>query len=289
MDFSILGEFGWLLITIGVAVAVFFLIFWIVRSQPTAQDRERLYYEPFRSPNDYSVSAIRTRIDALLKLKEEILVYNEEVSTLADDTCMIVKTVEEKYVANATASGGVDDANMSLAEQQQKIAYRTKQAKKRFLDEQAMYSVVNGKKPLLECFSADEDDVGTAEAELNAVLADLEKILDSAEVGTAVLKKTKAEMSLGFSMKYLQEAVQSLNGGRKEGFYAELQGPALLARADEILGKGEALKQDLMNAQQLLKKEQDMVKLINKNVEREQRGGDPRAREADMASLARRA
>jgi hypothetical protein len=290
MDFSVLGEFGWVLITIGVAVAVFFLVFWIARSQPRPTDvagREKLYYEQFASPNDYSVTTLRSRIDALLRLKEELLVYTEDVGTLADDTCMSVKTVEEKYIANATATGGVDDANLPLAEQQRKIEYRTKQAKKRFLDEQAMFSVVNGRKPLLECFYADNDDVTAAEAELNAVLAEVEKVINSAEVEAAALKKEKAGMSLQFSLRYLQEAVQSLGGGKKEGFYAELSGPALIARADEIIGKAEAMKRDLASLNDLLRKEQQMIKLINQGVEKEQRGGDPRSREADMALLAR--
>lgn len=288
MDANILGEFGWLLITIGVAVCVFYLVYWIARSQPKSSN-ERLYYEPFASPNDYSVTALRSRINALLKLKEEILVYNEEVGTLADDTCMIVKTVEEKYVANAMSAGGTDDAGLPLDEQQRKIALRTKLAKKRFLDEQAMYSTVNGTKPLLECFYADGDDVHAAEAELNAVLADLTRILDSAEVEAAALKKMRAGATLNFSLKYLQEAVRSLNAGKTEGFYADLSGPELIARADEIIGKAEALKADLRNLQGLLNREKEMVKLINRNVEREQRGGDPQSRSADMELLARRA
>ena len=287
MDFSILGEFGWLLITIGVAVAVFYLVFWIARSQPETNS-DRLHYEPFASPDDYSVTALRSRINALLKLKEEILVYNEEVGTLADDTCMILKTVEEKYIANAMSAGGTDDATLGFEEQQKKIALRTKLAKKRFLDEQAMYATVNGTKPLLECFYADGDDVRAAEAELNAVLVDVERILDSAEVQAAALKKERAGATLGFSLKYLQDAVRSLDSGRRTEGFADLSGPALIARADEIIGKAEALKADLRNLQGLLNKEKEMVKLINKNVEREQRGGDPRAREADIANLARR-
>jgi hypothetical protein len=183
----------------------------------------------------------------------------------------------------------VNDADLPFAEQQRKIEYPTKQAKKLFLDEQAMYSVVNGKKPLLECFYADNEDVAGAEAELNAVIADFEKILDSAEVKAAALKKEKVGMSLQFSLKYLQEAIKSLDSGavKKEGFYAELTGPALIARADEIIGKAEAMKQDLTGLNGLLRKEQEMVKLINQGFEREQRGGDPRARQADLDALAR--
>ena len=267
MDTAILGEFGWVLIVFAAAALILASIVILLRNVKKQKENERLYYEHFESPNDWSVSAIRSRIDKVRNIKEALLIYSEDVGTLADETCAIMKTVEEKYIANGSQFANASDYELPKAEQDKKIKQRQSLAKARFADQQAMYSAVNGQKPLLECFYADGDDVAQAEAELNRELNELEKILDTTQVKAAAIKKEKAAMSLGFSLKYLTDAVKTLQEQKAEGFYAELRGAALIARADEIIGKAIAMRKDLEELNKLMQKENDMINIINKGPE----------------------
>ena len=271
MDTSILGEFGWLLITFAAAMFILAGIVMLLKASRKPATHEKLYYEHFESPDDWSVSALRKRIDEIRNVKEELLVYSEDVGILADETCAIMKTVEDKYVGNASQLSNASDYELPAAERDAKIAHRQKLARRRWVEQQSMYSAVNGSKPLLECFYASSEDVGAAESELNIQIADLEKILDTAQVKAAVLKKEKAAMSLGFSLQYLNDAVKSVQ--KQEGFYADLTGAALIARADELIGKARAMKQELSELDKSLNKANSMIDIINKAPQKAERSG----------------
>lgn len=287
METEIIGELGWVLIVFAVVGLILAGIVILLRKikNDKGDTPGRLYYEHFQSPNDWSVSAIRSRIEKLRDLKEELLVYSEDVGVLADETCAIMKTVEEKYILNASQFQNASDYELPQTEQDRKIKQRKTLAKVRFADQQSMYSAVNGAKPLLECFYADADDVTAAEAELNRELNEIEKILDSSQVKAAALKKEKAAMSLGFSLKYLTDAVKSLQEQKQEGFYAELSGPTLIARADEIIGKAAAMKTELKDLNVLLAKENDMIKTMNDAPKKQRTGGDAAERNAQMGRI----
>jgi hypothetical protein len=286
MNTEILGEFGWLLLTFAAAMLILAGVVILLKNRySNRSDDGKNYYEHFESPNDWSVSALRSRIDKIRNIKEEILVYSEDVGVLADETCAIMKTVEEKYIQNASQLKNEEDYQLPREEQDRKVKQRQTLAKARFADQQAMYSAVNGKKPLLECFYASNEDVNLAEAELNQELNELEKILDTTQVKAAALKKEKAAMSLGFSMNYLTDAVKSMESEKKEGFYVELTGPTLIARADELLGKAASMKQELKDLNALVEKENDMIKIINSRTKKESKGGNPAERDTDMMRL----
>ena len=285
MDTTVLGEIGVVILLFGVAMVILAGIILFLRRKKDDDERKKVYYEHFESPNDWSVSALRRRIEKIRAIKEELLVYSEDVGVLADETCAIMKTVEEKYIMNGSQFANASDYELPKAEQDRKIKQRQSLAKARFADQQAMYSAVNGQKPLLECFYADNDDVASAEAELNRELNELEKILDTSQVKAAALKKEKAAMSLGFSLKYLTDAVKSLQEQKAEGFYAELSGAALIARADEVLGKATAMRNELADLNKLLNKENEMINILNSAPRRESRGGSAGARDGQMARL----
>ena len=285
METEILGELFWVIIVFAAAALVLAGIVVLLRNRKKSEPTEKLYYEHFQSPNDWSVSAIRSRIDKIRNVKEALLVYSEDVGVLADETCAIMKTVEEKYIANGSQFENAVDYELPREEQDRKVKQRQSLAKARFADQQAMYSAVNGQKPLLECFYADNDDVAAAESELNRELNELEKILDTTQVKAAALKKEKASMSLGFSLKYLTDVVKSLQEQKREGFYAELSGPALIARADEILGKAAAMKAELGDLNTLMRKENDMINIINEAPRKEQRGGVAGGRSGQMSRI----
>lgn len=278
------------LVLVGAAVILAIVVYILKNRQCADSPDGKLYYEHFESPNDWSVSAIRTRIAKIQDLKEELLVYGEEVGVLADETCAIMKTVEEKYVQNASQFRNMEDYERPQAERDRMIAERQRLAKKRFLDQKSMYSAVNGQKPLLECFYAQGGDVLNAESELNNQIMELEKILNTTEVKAAALKKEKVAMSLGFSLNYLQDAVRSLEGGAeaKEGFYAELTGAALIARADALIGKAAAMKKELAELNALLEKENGMIRTLEAAKRKEEKGGNPAERDAQLARMAAR-
>lgn len=284
MDYTVLKEFG--------GVAVLFLIgmlilAWIVRiiQNYTCTDKgDKNYYEHFESANDWSVSTVRSRINKLIDLKEALLVYVEDVGVLADETCMIMKTVEDKYIMNASQLKE-EDYERPKAEQDRLVKQRQSFAKRRFDEQQSVYSAVNGKKPLLECFYADDNDVANAEAELNLQLNEIEKIMDAAEVKAAVLKKEKVATTLGFTNKYLTDALKSLETPRVEGFLVELNGPALIAKADKIIGAAASLQKELEDLRSQIKTQNKMIQIIENKGKKEAKGGNPAERAADMDRL----
>jgi hypothetical protein len=284
--FIIPPEIGTILIYLGVAAIFISIVFMIFKYRNvSAPTDEKIYYEHFESPNDWSVSALQTRINRIRAIKEEILTYGEEVGTLADETCMIMKKVEDSYINNSSQLRNPKDYNKPEAERNKMIESRQRLAKKQFADSTALYSAVNGRKPLLECFYANNEDVALAESELNTEIEQLEKILDTVEVKAAALKKEKAGMTLGFTLRYLQNAIQSLTKNQEEEFYVELRGPALIARADELIGKAAAMKDDLKELNNLLEKQNQMVDSMQENMEHEQRGGNSDDRVMQMDQL----
>ena len=286
MNYDILVEFGGVAVLFLIGMLVLSGVIYIVKQRMCAESDGKNYYEHFESPNDWSVSAIRSRIDKIVNLKEGLLAYAEDISILADETCMIMKTVEDKYVRNASQLKNEEDYEKPRDEQDRMIKQRETLAKKRFAEQQSMYAAVNGQKPLLECFYADNDDVASAESELNLQLNEMEKILNTAEVKAAALKKEKIGTTLGFSMNYLSDAVKSLETPKVEGFYSELSGPALIAKADAMIGKAASLKNELEDLRRQIDKQNDMIRILNSKQKNEARGGNQAERAADMTRLA---
>ena len=280
------GQFSWL----AIKVAVGFLTIWLVSlliqkvAHACSPDTGKNYYEHFESANDWSVSALRSRIDRIRAVKAEIMAYGENVGTLADDTCAIMRTVEDAYINNAKQFKNPEDYKLPREKQDAKIADQTRLARQRFADQKLLYSAVNGDKPLLECFYADEDDVVSAESELNIEVNELEKLLDDAQVKAAVMKKEKSRMTLGFMLPYLQDAVKSMGSEKKEGFFVERKGPALIARADELLGKAVAMKNELSDLGKQLDQENQMVRILNKKQESEKRNAESGGADDDIAA-----
>jgi hypothetical protein len=199
---------------------------------------------------------------------------------------MIMKTVEDKYITNASQLRNAEDYEKPREEQDRIVKQRQTLAKKRFAEQQAMYSAVNGEKPLLECFYADDDAVVSAEAELNLQLNELEKIMDTAEVKAAALKKEKISTTLGFTLDYLNDAVKSLETPKVEGFYSEYSGTALISKADTMIGKAASLQKELEDLRGKIDKQNEMIRILNSKQKNEARGGNKGERDADMTRLA---
>jgi hypothetical protein len=285
MDYTIPVEFGKYLVLFAIGMLVLACIIHIIKGRTCADKSEKNYYEHFESPNDWSVSALRSRIDKIVNLKEALLKYTEDVGILADETCLIMKTVEDKYIMNASQLKD-GDYEKSKAEQDRIVKQRQTLAKKRFAEQQSVYAAVNGQKPLLECFYADNEDVASAEAELNVQLNELEKIMDTAAVKAAILKKERAAMSLGFSMNYLNDAVKSLETPKVEGFFAELNGPQLIAKADKMIGAAASLQKELEDLRAQINTQNNMMQTMENKAKGEARGGNQVERATDMDRLA---
>ena len=172
----------------------------------------------------------------------------DTMNDAADETCNIMKEVEQVYVGNSSAPTDEAEFNLPAAQQKERRAERERRAKLRFAEERKIYSIMN-KKPILECFSASEQDIKDAEDELSQIVNEATTVLDNAEVKMAAEKKEKIRSLLNFNARYLKKAI---NTATAEGFWAELRGTALLAKADELLGKAkttyneiQALKKDV--------------------------------------------
>jgi hypothetical protein len=285
MNYTILVEFGGIIVLFAVGMIILACVIMILKTRVCKSTYDSNYYEPFESADDNTLTAIVKRINKIKKLKDELLKYSEDVTILGDETCMILKNVEEKYIMNSTQLKTEDDYKLPLDEQNRLITQRKTLAKKSFNEQKSIYGVVNNNIPLLECFTADFDQIEAAEALLNNQIEELEKIMDTAEVKAALSKKNKIAQTLNFTLRYLNDAVKSVSSVKKEGFYSPLTGAKLLARADELIGKAATLREDIKELQQLLEKENNMLKTLNSSIKKEEKGGNPAGREADMTRL----
>lgn len=284
MNYNIVVEFGGIIVLLAAGMLLLAAIVIIIQNQTCAERTDKIYYEHFESSDDSSVSAIRSRIDKIINVKEGLLQYMEDVGILADETCMLMKTIEEKYIMNASQLKE-EDYGRPKDEQDTLVKQRQTLAKKRFNEQQSIYSTLKGKKPLLECFYASVDDVASAEAELNLQLNELEKVMNTAEVKAASLKKEKIATTLGFSMNYLTDAIKSLDSPKTEGFYAELNGTALITKADTMLNKATALQKELEDLRGQIKKQNEMIQIMENKAKKEAKGGNTADRATDMTRL----
>ena len=221
-------------------------------------------FEPFEStsaPQDNFYAAVKDRIGKIQKTKAIIESLLTDIGDAADETCSIMKIVQEKYVQSAAAPA--DDAEATLPENV-RIARRNERmirAEKRFQDEKRAFSVIGNKPPVLECFAVSDGDVDAAESELANEVESLIQLLDNAEVKLSITKSQQIVSSLGFNAKYINKGLEALSPN--EGFANMLRGPALLAKADELIGKAAKINDDLAAAKKEITIQQKAIRTMN--------------------------
>lgn len=260
-SYPIIGQFLWITILFAGVTLVIAFIMMLVKRATCAQSSDLPTYEPFETSRaDGTLVAIKTRINDLRAAGDLVQDALDTLNDAADETCNIMSEVEEVYVGNSSAPSDESEFNLPAEIQKKRQQERERRARLRFAEERKLYAAVT-KKPVYECFSASADDVAEAEQELSMLVNDITSILDTAEVKLAAEKQEKIRSLLNFNARYLKKAV---NAATAEGFWADLKGAALLAKADELLGKAKTIYGEIMALKQDVKVQRQVANGLTK-------------------------
>lgn len=216
-------------------------------------------YEQFANENESYLAQLRSRIESITAAKNKV---EDAVATLndtADETCNIMKELEQVYVGNSAAPSDPSEFSLPKAIQEKRRADRERRAVSRFAEERVLFSAA-AQSPILECFAAG-NSVTEAEDELAGLCDEITVALDSAEVKMMDVKKQKIRTLMDFNGRYLKKA---LNTATAEGFYSELRGPALLVKADTLLGKASTIYNDIIDLKNDIKLQRAAVNQLTK-------------------------
>jgi hypothetical protein len=243
-----------------VSILAILSIVWFVRRMTRVSSRVGNVYEHFEASSaDGLLVEYTKRIPQIRAIKEQLEHDMETLNDLADDTCNIMAQIQDTYVGNTAAPSDEEEYNLPQAQQKKLQENRRRRGILRFEEEKKQYMALNQRKTILECFSADANDLAEAEQTLSDEVSELLTIIDSAEVRIAAEKGEKIDSLLGFNAKYLKKA---LDTATVEGFFQELKGTALIAKADELIGKAITVHDKLV----ILKKKVAQQKLAVKSL-----------------------
>lgn len=207
------------------------------------------WYEPFTNSADERLSGIQQRLASVRDMRGALEQAIEDLGVAGDDTCDILKEIEERYVGGAAAPSDETEYALPPEVQQRRQEGRRVRAQKRFEDEQRVYAALHGAEGVLECFagrgSATEADVTAAEDALAAELEDLTAVLDTSEIQMTLQKGRKIQSLLGFNAKYLQKGLESTRRAVEAFVSDPNRGGALLARADDLIGRASSVRAQL--------------------------------------------
>jgi len=190
------------------------------------------------------------RIKALQKMRDTLTKDLEALDDAADAACDVTKQIEDSYVSNNSAPTDESEYQMPPDIQKERQQKRNIRTKKRFEDEKKRYSVLKNTDPIYECF---EDADKAKEDELRSELEDVQRILDTAEAKAVAAKGLRLQSLLGFNAGYLKKGASTAT----EGFAT---GSALLAAADDIIAKGNAVHAEIVNITKAVKNQQAIAK-----------------------------
>jgi len=130
----------------------------------------------------------------------------DSLSTASDDTCAVMKGIEQKYVDNATAPSGDGENPPTPAEAKELKAQALPAAIKKWNQEKQDWAAIHGQVPVVECFTDGSlSDLITANQELS-------DLLESAPVQRVVTQVKRLETSNLFAQKYMDELASKLSG-----------------------------------------------------------------------------
>lgn len=238
---NLLGSFAsivfFLLIVVGIILAVQTIIqkYWCyTRSVGT--------YEQFAE--EEKPDPFQQRIDTLVSLKETLTADLDTLDDNRDASCNITKQVEDSYVSNNAAPTDESEYSMPKDVQETRQRQRNDRAKKRFEAEKKRYSELQKVAPVHECFAT-----SSSEDELRSAIEDVERLIES-------VKMNSLQSLLGFNAVYLKKGAATVT----ESFANAFSGLALLAKADEVIKKGNALHAEIGKITAAVKTQQAVAK-----------------------------
>lgn len=204
------------------------------------------------------------RIKALQTMRDTLTKDLEALDDAADAACDVTKQIEDSYVSNNSAPTDESEYQMPPDIQKERQQKRNIRTKKRFEDEKKRYSVLKNTDPIYECFE-DAAKEKEKEDELRSELEDVQRILDTAEAKAVAAKGLRLQSLLGFNAGYLKKGVSTVT----EGFAT---GSALLAAADDLIAKGNAVHAEIVNITSAVKTQQAVAKGVFQKTQNLQNG-----------------
>ena len=266
----IIGQFVAYIIGFALVSLLVAGIILLIRSATCNSIQPENAYEHFTDTNDDYLSNLQRRTGLI---KQTIATLQSDMDILdedADDTCDIMKSVEDTYISNKSAPNDESELELPREVQQTRIERRKINAKKSFQEQKHAFVESNGKKPLLECF-ASSGDVDQAEQGLNDAVQELTTLLDSAEMKLAITKGEKTWMSLLFTAPYLKKVVD-LSAPNTTEHFATMKGADLLSKADELIGKANTIHARFKPLRDQVVAQKKVVSSLNKKLGDLQKG-----------------
>ena len=230
-------------------------------------------FEPFESPqestkryDDYvaKLNAASDRIDDLLN----------DLAEASDDTCNIIRDVEDIYVGNIEAPPSDDETKLPEHMQKERRKKRRERGVVRFNEERALHAKLNSSHPVYECFENPESSEDAAmnlkikEDELREAVRELETYLDQSEVRVAATKIEQLHTALNFSEIQFIKAMKEEEKRKKEteGFVGtgDLKGDVLFKKAEDLLIREQKLHDDIKQLLNHVTKTKDLQKQAHK-------------------------
>jgi hypothetical protein len=236
-----------------VCVGLIVGVVWLTQRMTCRRTGGGQWYEGFTNSADERLAGIQQRLRSVRDIRALLEQDIEDLGIAGDDTCDILKQIEERYVGNAAAPSDETEYALSPELQQRRQIDRRTRAQARFQEEQRIYAALHGAEGVLECFtgqgSATEADVTAAEDALAAELEDLLTVLDTSEIQATLQKGRKIQSLLGFNAKYLQKGLESTQRAVEAFVSNPNSGGALLARADDLIGRASSIHTQLKEIQ----------------------------------------
>jgi hypothetical protein len=187
--------------SIGLAIIVYYIVT-LFNKIPTPASG---YYEQFKdTPSLGSIlKNVQTETD---KLRSSL----DTLQTATDDTCSVVKGIEQKFIDNETSPSGEGDPP-SKEEAARIKAQKMPSATKKWNQKKQDWADTHGQIPVVECFESESlSDLVDANQQLNDLLA-------SAPVQRVVAQVKRLNTSNSFAQKYMNDLANELEK-QKEGF-----------------------------------------------------------------------
>jgi hypothetical protein len=205
--------FVWLLLLTAIVTGIIILANKARKSASPTSGSTPLY-ETFYAPTDI-VGLTRQGRKAIERVEQTV----DSVMVAADETCGLVKDMEEIFVANLSAPQSEEEMALPEKIRKHREEERTVRARRRFREKHKMFAERGGnKRPVLECFEnensgASEDDM----KEFKATEAELKEALGSAHVKLTNTKINAAHTALEFIEEQMTKTVQT-SAVFEEGF-----------------------------------------------------------------------
>jgi hypothetical protein len=177
-----------------------YLIYFVIAYVASTPVQKVISYEPFENKPD--IAATLSQVQTVTQSLRSSL---DTLATATDDTCSVIKGIEQKFIDNETSPSGDGDPP-SPAEAKTIKANLLPAAKKKWNQEKENWAATHGQVPVVECFAT-----GSLQelVEANRQLSDL---LESAPVQRVVTQVKSLQTSNVFAQKYINDLAAKLTG-----------------------------------------------------------------------------